>query len=88
MHPRAGMQGHSFLSPNVMSAHGLVCGCARPRCLGSREEGQGSNLLEGPCQCGRPGPALGETQHDGSAAVDEATREGEDAGVHARATVS
>src|SRR5208283_468856 len=60
-----------------------VCGCARPRCRGSCDEWQGSNLLECSGERDRPRPSLGEAQHDGSTAVDEATREGEYAGAHA-----
>ena len=59
-----------------------LCGCAGPRCRGSREQGQGPDLLEGPGERRHPWPALGETQHDGSAAIDEASGEGEETGAH------
>ena len=48
----------------------------------SGEKGQGTDLIERPGESGGPGPSLGETQDDAPAAIDQATREGEDPGAH------
>ena len=61
--------------PFRMSAHGHVCGYAGPRWRHSDEEWKGPDLIEGLDEGGGPGPSLGESQDDCTAAIDEATGE-------------